>query len=134
MLLCGDTEDDLATRNAFRTLVVGETVMEAAEDDPAVWDWRSVEAGLPGQILDGQQAFLDSKELAVRRRGGALSPDAANGKLMMEIYQRRISGSDCVLAQELPAHVLEHIHGDSQGALTYGSVTEIGAVGDQSCQ
>ena len=38
--------------------MVGETVMEAAEDDPAVWDWRSVEAGLPGQILDGRARYF----------------------------------------------------------------------------
>lgn len=39
MMLCGDTEDDLSVRNAFRAMEVGYAVMDEAQEDPVLWQW-----------------------------------------------------------------------------------------------
>jgi hypothetical protein len=61
--------------------------------------------------------LLNTKALATGRGSNAFSPNAADGKLMMEIDQRGIGGFDGVLAQKLAGHMLEHIHSRHQSEL-----------------
>src|SRR4051812_23002215 len=83
-------------------------------------------------IVRGEKrALLDAKALAVGGGHDTFSPDPADGKLMMEVDQRSISGFDGVLAQEPATHVLEHIHGDPLSALAHSGNAEICTVGDQ---
>src|SRR4051794_18455050 len=84
------------------------------------------------RIVRGEKrALLDAEALAIGGGNNTFSPDAAEGKLMMEVNQRGIGGFDGVLAQEPAAHVLEHIHRDPLSALAHSGNTEICTVGDQ---
>jgi hypothetical protein len=66
-----------------------------------VHGYRSlVIAKIPRVIRGKQGALLDTKALAIGRGSNAFSPNAADGKLMMEIDQRGIGGFDGVLAQK----------------------------------
>ena len=78
-----------------------------------------------------QTVALDGEPLAIGRRAAAVTPDPAQGQLVMVIDQDRVRRLECRFAQEPAAGILQLFGGDGIDALRHGGEAEIGAVGDQ---
>lgn len=66
--------------------------------------------------------MLDTEALAVGRRGDAFAPDAADGKLMMEVNQRGCTQNVYSLHEQAGSRNAAHMHGELVAGPTIGFV------------